>query len=407
MSFFRLIPKSQWSLLVLAVATVLVIAGPVAYAINALNQGYHVTTTTQAVSGYGNCYNVRTTSGTDVFFPTNTQTEWNAFISKHPSNVTLSACGHTMIFLTSGTSWTVPADWNSASNTIEVIGGGGGGNYCHQSSGAPLYCINQQNATGGGGGGYSKVSNVTLTPGATVTYKVGLGGIASSTGGDTYFCNSNTNCASIAGTSVIVGAKGGGVGFGWVSPMPGGAGGSAALGVGTVKYSGGNGGNVTTNGAIPPIMGGGSGGGGAAGPFGAGAIGGLGNSNSIGTGGGGADGGTAGSPYVNGTPATGGPGGKNRFGTGSGAAEVAGTNGGGGGGSPVNPSSPKTAGAGGFGTEWDATHGAGGGGGGGKADNNTLFSNGGNGGLYGGGGGGSAEFTPGSGAQGIIVIIYN
>lgn len=33
----------------------------------------------------------------------------------------------TVIFLTSGSSWTVPADWNSACNTIEVIGGGAGG----------------------------------------------------------------------------------------------------------------------------------------------------------------------------------------------------------------------------------------------------------------------------------------
>lgn len=32
-----------------------------------------------------------------------------------------------VIFLTSGTSWTVPSDWDSSNNTIEVIGGGGGG----------------------------------------------------------------------------------------------------------------------------------------------------------------------------------------------------------------------------------------------------------------------------------------
>lgn len=30
-----------------------------------------------------------------------------------------------VIFLASGTAWQVPANWNSASNTIEVIGGGG------------------------------------------------------------------------------------------------------------------------------------------------------------------------------------------------------------------------------------------------------------------------------------------
>ena len=32
-----------------------------------------------------------------------------------------------VIFLTSGSTWTVPSDWNISNNTIEVIGGGGGG----------------------------------------------------------------------------------------------------------------------------------------------------------------------------------------------------------------------------------------------------------------------------------------
>ena len=65
------------------------------------------------------------------------------------------------IFLTSGTTWTVPTDWNNANNSIEVIGGGGGGT---QSSGA------------GGGGGYSKVVNITLPLGASVTYAAGGSG---------------------------------------------------------------------------------------------------------------------------------------------------------------------------------------------------------------------------------------
>jgi hypothetical protein len=30
------------------------------------------------------------------------------------------------IFITSGTSWSVPSDWNNSNNTIEGIGGGGG-----------------------------------------------------------------------------------------------------------------------------------------------------------------------------------------------------------------------------------------------------------------------------------------
>ena len=33
----------------------------------------------------------------------------------------------TQVFIIAGTSWTVPADWNSADNSIETIGAGGGG----------------------------------------------------------------------------------------------------------------------------------------------------------------------------------------------------------------------------------------------------------------------------------------
>ena len=58
-----------------------------------------------------------------------------------------------VIILTSGTSWTVPADWNNANNTIEVIGGGGGGSSSAAGS---------QGA--GGGGAYTKLTNFTLTP---------------------------------------------------------------------------------------------------------------------------------------------------------------------------------------------------------------------------------------------------
>lgn len=107
-----------------------------------------------------------------------------------------SAC---RVYLTSGSSWTVPADWNSTSNTIEVIGGGGGG------SSSP-------SGFGGGGGAYGKVSNITLTPGTSLAYHIGSGGVAATAGGDTYFCNSNSNCSSISGAAVIAGAKGGGGG---------------------------------------------------------------------------------------------------------------------------------------------------------------------------------------------------
>ena len=64
--------------------------------------------------------------------------------------------------------WTVPIDWNSASNTIEVIGGGGGGaaGTASVSGGQP----------GGGGGAYSEISNLALTHGTTVTVQIGAAG---------------------------------------------------------------------------------------------------------------------------------------------------------------------------------------------------------------------------------------
>lgn len=200
------------------------------------------------------------------------------------------ASAATVIYLTSGTSWTVPYDWDDNANTIEVIGGGGAGSNAF--------------ASGGGGGGYSKEVNVALTRGSSITYAVGSGGSSSgASGGDTYFCNSTSNCATIGGTAVKVGAKGGTGGA-----ASGGSGGLASSGVGSTKYNGGTGANDG---------GAGGGGGGAGGPNGAGG---------------------------NGSSSTGGTGGN-----GSGGA----------GGSAGNPGTA--------GQEWDSTHGSGGGGGSGAA----------------------------------------
>ncbi len=226
----------------------------------------------------------------------------------------------------SATQWTVPSDWNSSNNTVEIIGGGGGGG----------------EAYGGGGGAYSKVVNVSLTPGSPVSYQIGAGGSAGSyfagaNGGDTYLCNSISNCGSIVGTAVVAGAKGGeGGGF----PSDPGLGGAGTSGVGTTKYAGGDG-NL--------------GGGGAAGPNGAG------KSASL----------------------TGNNGG-------------AGDNGSGGSGGASNA-------AGGNGAEWGSV-GAGGGGGASPAGNGLSGGNYGAGG--GGSQAISGLPTGGAGSQGIIVITY-
>lgn len=205
----------------------------------------------------------------------------------------------TTVYLTSGTTWTVPADWNSANNSIEVIGGGGGGGF-----GGGVIMV-----SGGGGGAYSKVTNVSLAPGTNVGIRVGAGGAGAldsegGGGGDTFFCDRLTDCFAIGAPNsigIIVGARGGGGG----SILGDALGGDASSGIGTIRYSGGNGPYSLLNGA------------GAAGPGGNG---------------------------VNGSPSAGGAGGAGAGGAGGAA------------GSP-----------GAAGTEWDGTHGSGGGGGANKA----------------------------------------
>ncbi len=256
----------------------------------------------------------------------------------------------TKVFLTNGSTWSVPADWNSANNTIETIGAGGAGG---SSSCGP---------GGGGGGAYSKVSNLTLS--GNVSYHVGdasysvngYDAVNYPQYGDTWF-----NGSSVAGSTV--GAKGGQIGCSVTNARQGG---SAASGVGTVKYSGGNGGswNVSVGG-----------GGGAAGPNGNGGNGAAGGNNSSnGGGGGGRNGGTSASGTTGGSP------------------------GGGNGGSyPQN---------GGSGTEFAAGYGLGGGGGGAGGGGGSVA--GGTGGTYGGGGGASnyAITNKSSGGNGLIVISY-
>lgn len=249
----------------------------------------------------------------------------------------------TQIILTSGTSWTVPSDWNNYDNKIEVIGGGG--------SGAGEY---NASSPGGGGGAYSRIDNTPLSPGASITYAIGAGGPGvagngnGTDGGDTCF-----GAATISGTGILVGAKGGKQGN--TVGNTAGLGGDAALGVGTIKYSGGNGEKANA------VTTGGGGAGGAAGPNGDGNdgynhVGGSGDAGFGGAGGLGAAGSRDGSP----------------------------------------------------GFEW-GTVGSGGGAGG--ASTNSTAVNG-NGGLYGGGGGGSYCGTTcgnkkgGNGAQGLIVITY-
>lgn len=283
---------------------------------------------------------------------------------------------HAQIFLTSGTTWTVPSDWSNSNNIIEVIGGGGGsGGGLSDSSGS-----GGEGGGGGGGGAYSKITNVTLSPGSTVSYAIGGAGTAGSAGlpatdggagGDTYLCNATTNCSSISGSSVVVGAKAGAGGAGGASSVPGagGAGGAAASGIGSTKFNGGTGG---TGGPTSGGAGGGGGGGGGTG--------------------GGTNVGNNGTTPTNSTHGNGGQG----DGTSGGAGATG------------------NSGTGGDGTEWDSSHGSGGGGAGGNGIGSGSGSPGGTGGNYGaaggaGGGNGNKHGVGGAGAvgkQGMIRIVY-
>lgn len=241
------------------------------------------------------------------------------------------------IFLPPGSSWTVPSDWNSANNTIEVIGAGG------RSKGS--------NSGGGGGGAYSKITNLALTPTASVSYQIGSGSVdadGASSLRDTWF-KSTSDVLAKGGSANTAGA--------------GGAGGAASAGVGSVKYSGGAGGAY--QGAGEQV---GGGGGGAAGPSGNGADANYGAPNHF------TDG-----PILGGTADAG--------------------LGGLGAGQTGNATS-----IGGSGTEWDASHGTGGGG----ADPGSTTGYG-TGGTYGGGAGGrgyGSGSAQSNGSNGLIVITY-
>ena len=302
--------------------------------------------------------------------------------------------------------FTVPTDWNSSNNSIEVIGGGGGGD------GLTLP---------GSGAAYSKRTNLSIS--GTVGYSVGAAGAAGTSGnqdatngGNTWLCNSTTNCTSAVDSAAIIGVSGGFADCDIVT----GNGCMGGYGLTQVSasttYRGGSGGNAP--GAA------GSGGGGAAGPGGAGRAGGS-DSNAAGSGGGAGGGSsTAGSSGGGGTGANGGegPGGSGHGvgTTGAGGDATAGSGAGGASGAVSSGCSGCTGGAGGSGGEWDGaactaaglTHcGAGGGGGGGGYETNSSSGFAGKGGGAYGGGGGAASFgagthAGGAGGQGIIVITY-
>jgi len=262
-----------------------------------------------------------------------------------------------VIFLARGTLWEVPSDF-SERNTIECIGGGAGGGFF---------------AGGGGGGGeHSVIANLSLKPGALISYAIGIGGAPGSNSGSpngrdgtpTYF-----NGVTLEDASVGSAGGAGGIGSGGV----GGAGGSS-------------GGSPGGAGSQSPDGFAGGGGGGAAGPNGAG---------------------TTATTQAGGS-------GDNGFGGIGGLASLWLTTEGG---VPILTESSSDiliegvspARVGGNGTEYDASHGSGGGGAGGNGSGGAI--SGAAGGIYGAGGGGGGTHlgfgtVGGAGTGGLIVITY-
>lgn len=246
-----------------------------------------------------------TVTATETGTPTATSTA-TATATATPTPTATS----TTTFLTSGTTFAVPADWNDSSNSIQCIGAGGGG-------------ASAAGSAGGGGGAYCAAANITLTPSTNVQIQIGVGGSAHTAGSASWFNGTSS-------TSASCGAASGSGGVGGTS----GAGGTTGNSVGSITFAGGNGGGTCGTSCAS------TGGGGAGGPDGAGGNGttvagatpGTGGAGDAGSGGaGGAINGGAGGngTEISGTAGSGGGGGS---GTGSIAGGAGGSYGGGGGG---------------------------------------------------------------------------
>lgn len=317
--------------------------------------------------------------------------------------------------------WTIPSDWDSANNTIELIAAGANGGNQISPGGFP------GGGTGGGGGQYAKLANFAASPGDVISFHVGVGAgntsnssPAAPQSGDSWWQAATTVFAQGAYPGTSNNSVGGS--YHPVGPP--------------YPWTWNDGGSAFNVNAAQSA----NGGGGAGGPNGAGAAGGqCGGLWEGGAGGGGANGGSTGSGNFNSGGGFigygGGNGGANRLGAGGGTGSAgtaggpgsfaqAGTAGGGGGAGYGNrdgglplPGTPFnawcTAGApGSTDAVWGGIYGpgsGGGGGGGGDCGAGPVGAVGGDGGQFGGGGGGTSSPSGpvGLGGQGLIVITYH
>jgi hypothetical protein len=160
--------------------------------------------------------------------------------------------------LTSGTSYTTPA--NCTSIYVECVGGGGGGGFGSASA---------TGAGSGGGSGAYCAKYFTVTPSTSYTYAIGSGGAAVTAGGNTTFTVGATTITAGGGGGGGTNALGGAGGSATNGDLnvTGGAGGSTRLGsdlggVAGSSFFGGAGRGSTTGVGTAGAAGGGGGGGG-------------------------------------------------------------------------------------------------------------------------------------------------
>lgn len=142
----------------------------------------------------------------------------------------------TQIILTSGTSWTVPGDFNKNDNTVEAIGGGANGN-----------------RNGGGGAEYRKLTNFDPAGAGSIPYTIGGAGADTTWNTTSLIAKKGNGQSGGTGGTGGTGHDGGGGGGGYAGGGGGGgggAGGTTAAGSGGTSapfVAGGPGGNGGTS----------------------------------------------------------------------------------------------------------------------------------------------------------------
>jgi hypothetical protein len=168
------------------------------------------------------------------------------------------ANGYEYYVLTSGTSWSVPANWNSADNNVYLLGGGGGsaGGISVSATGSKI------SGAGGGGGGFRALTNFALTPGGSTSYAIGAAGangLASSSastggnGGTTTFAVTNTAGGGGGGSGTTTTSTGGTAGIGATNNGGAGAAGTFTSNLNRAGSGGGGAGGLQGPGLIGSV----------------------------------------------------------------------------------------------------------------------------------------------------------